>query len=90
MKKKQANDTYQTSQQNIEDTKADKPDITMEPKVSINSRGNYVLTKYNTTHKMKVIIEFLGTADSEQLANEIRQTLKNQYLKNLFESNVIE
>lgn len=87
MKKKQATDTYQTSQQNIDDTKANKSGITMESKLTINSRGNYELTEYNTTYKMQVTLEFLGTADSEQLEHEIQQTLKNQYLEKLFHSN---
>lgn len=87
MKKEQATNTYQTRQQNIDDTKDNKSGITMEPKLSINSRGNYELTEYNSTYKMQVTLEFLGTADSEQLANEIQQTLKNVYLEKLFHSN---
>lgn len=59
----------------------------MESKLTINSQGNYELTEYNTTYKMQVTLEFLGTADSEQLEHEIQQTLKNQYLEKLFHSN---
>lgn len=59
----------------------------MEYKLAINDRGNYELTKYNATYKKQVTLEFLGTADSEQLEHEIQQTLKNLYLDKLFHSN---
>lgn len=56
-------------------------------KISINSEGNYEATRYNATYKKQVTLEFLGTADSEQLEHEIQQTLKNLYLEKLFHSN---
>lgn len=57
------------------------------PKISINEKGNFELTEYDTTYKKQVTLEFLGTADSEQLEHEIQQTLKNLYLEKLFYSN---
>lgn len=58
----------------------------MNPIITINEKGNYELTEYDTTYEKQVTLEFLGTADREQLSQEIRQTLKDEYLRQRFES----
>lgn len=57
------------------------------PKITLNNLGNYELSEYNSQYKKQITLEFLGTSDSEQLLQEIQQTLKNQYLRKIFKEN---
>ena len=51
--------------------------------VTVNSEGNYEITEYNPSDHMQITLEFLNTADGEELSREIRQILKNEYLRNI-------
>ena len=51
--------------------------------ITVNSDGNYEITEYNSSDHMQITLEFLNTADREELSREIRQILKNEYLRNM-------